>query len=528
MRFAVLAAAAAVLACPPSATHAQTLTRLVPGSYFHGVHGIRFSPDGELYAGSVVGQTLYAVNVETGAVRTVEGPPHGMADDIAFGPGGQVVWTAISEGVVYTRRGSGPVEVLAKDLPGANSVAFSRDGKRLFLGQVFAGDAVMELDPTGKTAPRKIAGPVGGFNSFSPGPDGALYGPLWFKGQIARIDPDSGQVSVVAEGFQTPAAAKFDSKDNLWVIDTKQGVLYRVDIKTGAKTKAAQLSTSLDNIAVGPGDRIFVSNMADNGVQEVDVKTGAARQVVKGALAFPADLDVHSEGGKDTLHVADVFSYRRVDGVSGAVTDVARMHSDELEYPTGVSVAGDHVILTSSVAGTVEVFDRKAGKRLSHAQGFGGVADALELPAGALLVAKADGEVVQADGQSRKTVAKGLKAPTSLARAADGTIYVVEAAAGRLSRLDLNSGAVTPVAGGFKRPKAVAVGPNGRPMVLDMGERTIVEVDPKTGARTVVARDLPVGLLGGPIPLGAGIAIGASGDIYLASEVENAIYRIKR
>ncbi|MBL8772065.1 MAG: hypothetical protein JNK30_11850 [Phenylobacterium sp.] len=525
MRPIHLAAAAALLAAP---AWAQTVTTLVPPSHFHGVHGIRFAPNGELYAGSVAGQTLYAVNVETGAVRTVEGPPKGMSDDIAFGPGGQVVWTAIQDGVVYTRRGDGPVEVLAKDMPGANSVAFSRDGKRLFLGQVFAGDGVWELDPAGKRPPRRITGPVGGFNSFSPGPDGGLYGPLWFKGQIARIDPDTGAVRVVAEGFQTPAAAKFDSKGNLWVIDTKIGVLYRVDVRTGAKTKAAQLGTALDNIAISPDDRVFVSNMADNGIQEVDVATGATRQVVKGRLAFPADLDVSSADGKDTLFVADVFAYRRVDGATGAVTDLARVHADPAEYPTGVAVAGDRVILVSAVAGTIEVYDRASGRRLSHAAGLQAPSDAVGLADGGILVVEPDGDAIEIRGEARRTVATGLKAPTSLARAADGAIYVVEAGANRLSRLDLATGAATPVASGFRRPKAVAVGPGGKPVVLDLGERSVVEVDPRTGGRTVVAKDLPLGLLDGPVPLGAGVAVGAGGDIYVASDVENAIYRIRR
>ena len=31
---------------------------------------------------------------------------------------------------------------------------------------------------------------MGGFNSFAVGPDGMLYGPLWFKGQVVRVDPD--------------------------------------------------------------------------------------------------------------------------------------------------------------------------------------------------------------------------------------------------------------------------------------------------------------------------------------------------
>lgn len=525
LRTAALATSLLFAAC---AAHGQQLTPLVRGSAFHGVHGIRFSPNGELYAGSVAGQTLYAVDVATGAVRIVEGPPHGMADDIAFGPGDQVVWTAISDNTVYTRRGAGPVEVLANDMPGANSVAFSRDGKRLFLGQVFAGDGVWELDPAGVKPPRRITGPVGGFNSFAPGPDGALYGPLWFKGQVARIDPDTGQVSVVAEGFQTLAAAKFDSKDNLLVIDTKIGVLYRVDIKTGAKTKVAQLSTSLDNIAISPDDQIFVSNMADNGIQEVDVATGHLRQVVRGDLAFPSDIDVSSRGGRDTIYVADVFAYRSVDGATGAVTDLGRMHADDLEYPTAVSSSGAHVILTGGVSGTVQVMDRATGRRLRLLEGFKGPADAVELPNGDLLVLEmATGSLTRVSGERRTVVASGLKSPTGLARSADGRIYVAESGEGRVARVDLKTGAVSTVADGFQRPKAVAVESGGRLLVLDMGARTLIEVG-SDGRKSVIAKDLPVGQLPGGSAWGAGVAVGARGDIYLASDIDNAIYRVRR
>src|SRR6185503_7748211 len=73
---------------------------LVPGSAFHGVHGIRIGPKGELYAGSVIGQSLWAVNPKTGKARIVVPPPQGMADDLGFGPGGQMVWTAIIDGIV--------------------------------------------------------------------------------------------------------------------------------------------------------------------------------------------------------------------------------------------------------------------------------------------------------------------------------------------------------------------------------------------------------------------------------------------
>lgn len=504
------------------AAAAQKVTKLVPGSAFHGVHGIRFSPGGQLYAGSVIGQTLYAVNAETGEWRVVEPPPRGMADDIAFGPGDQIVWTAISTGTVYTKRGKGPVEVLAKDLPGANSVVFSPDGK-LYLGQVFAGDAVSELDPAGVKPPRRIAGPVGGFNSFDVGPDGALYGPLWFKGQIARIDPQSGAVTTVAEGFQTPAAAKFGPDGFLYAIDTKIGVLFRVDIRTGARTRVAQLTPSLDNMAFDRRGRLFVSNMSDNGIQEVNLRTGKARQVIKGALANPYDIAVSSADGRDTLHVADGFAYRSVDGRTGKVTTLARAYSDELSNPSAVGVAGDQVLLVGG--GRVDVRDRATGRRLSLSEPFRAPTDVVGLPGGDWLVSQAGGEIIRVSGATRTTLATGLATPISLALAGD-TLYVAERDAGRISRVDLRTGAVARVADGFGKPRAVAVGPDGRLVVLDVGARQVVQVDSATGERTVLASELPVGYL--PNAPSGGIAVGAKGDVYFSSDVENAIYKISR
>jgi sugar lactone lactonase YvrE len=522
MRNALLSIAAMALAGAGGA-QAQTVTKLVPGSAFHGVHGIRFAPDGELYAGSVIGQSLYSVNVETGAWRVVEPPPKGMADDIAFGPGGQVVWTAISVGTVYTKRGpKAPVEVLAKDLPGANSVVFSRDGKHLYLGQVFAGDAVWELDPAGVKAPRRIADAVGGFNSFDVGPDGALYGPLWFKGQIARIDPNTGAVTAVADGFQTPAAAKFGPDGYLYALDTKVGVVYRVDTRTAAKTKIAQLTPSLDNMAFDAKGRLFVSNMSDNGIQQVNLKTGKARQVIKGALANPYDIAVYTEGGKDTLFVADGFAYRSVDGQTGKVTTLARAYSDELNAPSAVGMAGDKVLLLGG--GRVDVRDRVSGKRVTLSEPFRGATDVVGLPNGDWIVSQSGGDIVRVSGATRTTIASGLKMPASLALGPGDSVYVAERDAGRITRVDLKTGDVTVSADGFQTPRAVAFTPTGELVILDVGAKQVVEFDRAAQTRRVLASDLPVGYL--PDAPSGGIAVGGRGDVYISSDVENAIYKI--
>jgi sugar lactone lactonase YvrE len=387
---------------------------------------------------------------------------------------------------------------------------------------VFGGDDLYELDPTGQKPPRLIRAKMGGFNSFWPGPDGKLYGPLWFKGQVVKVDPDTGQVTVVAQGLKTPASVKFDSKDNLYVIDTATGELIRIDPKTGGKTTVATLSRALDNFAIDANDHAYVTNMADNGVQDVDLTTGKVRQVVKGALAFPADIAADGE----TLMVADVFAYRAVDAKTGAVREIARVHADgsKLEYPTGVGVGRDRVLLVSSVAGAVMAYD-KAGAFQTAWHGFASPSDVVELADGSLVVSElASGKLIRVRGEQKSTLAEGLAQPASLALGADGAIYVAEVGGGRISRVDPATGARTTVAEGLKLPKAVAVR-DGAVLVLEVGAKQVVSIDPKTGKTTVLAANLPVGLVTQPVPLAGGLASTPSG-VYVTSDVENAVYRL--
>ena len=102
------------------------LKRLLPASQFHGVHGLAFDADDTLYAGSVVGHSIYRVDTRTGAVSTFVGAPDGMADDLVFLADGTVVWTSIQHGVVRARKGDGPVRKLA-DLVSINSINVRKD-----------------------------------------------------------------------------------------------------------------------------------------------------------------------------------------------------------------------------------------------------------------------------------------------------------------------------------------------------------------------------------------------------------------
>jgi len=538
-KLALGASVAAIVLCTTSlGASAQTyeVTKLVPGSAFHGVHGLGIDKAGRLFAGSVAGAALYEVDRTSGTAKISIPSPEGMADDIAFAPDGTMAWTAFLTGDLYARKGDGPVKKLASGLPGINSLAFRKDG-RLYATQVFLGDALYEIDVEGVKPPRKIMEKMGGLNGFEFGPDDMLYGPLWFKGQVAKVDVDKAELTVVADGFKIPAAVNFDSKGNLWVVDTALGQLVRVDPKTGAKKMVAQLKPSLDNLAIDDKDRIFVSNMADNGIQEVDPETGAAKQVIIGKLALPGGIGVVSDGAKDTIYVADVFAYRTVDGTTGEVSEPARMHADgvTLEYPMSATAKGDDVLLSSWFTGTVQLIDRRTGKTKEMLHDFKAPHDAVKLGDGSILVNELGSKsLVRASGEhgkDRTVVIGGLEGPVGLAAGPDDAVYVTEAFAGQVSKVGSN-GEKTVVARDLKGPEGIALAPDGKLIVAEVGARRIVSIDPKDGTVTEIAGNLPIGLpaaSGGlPSNIPTGVGVGATGVIYFSSDIENAIYKVTR
>jgi streptogramin lyase len=528
--------ATTVLLAPGVGASAQTyeVTPLVPGSAFHGVHGLGIDKAGHLFAGSVAGAALYEVDRTNGTAKIAIPSPEGMADDIAFAPDGTMAWTGFLTGDLYSRKGDGPIKKLASGLPGINSLAYRKDG-RLYATQVFLGDALYEIDVEGVKPPRMIMEKMGGLNGFEFGPDDRLYGPLWFKGQVAKVDVDKAELTVVADGFKIPAAVNFDSKDNLWVVDTALGQLVRVDPKTGAKKMVAQLKPSLDNLAIDDKDRIFVSNMADNGIQEVDAETGAAKQVISGKLALPGGIGVVSDGGKDTIYVADVFAYRTVDGATGEVSEPARMHAAgvTLEYPMSATARGDEVILSSWFTGTVQVIDRKTGATREMMHDFKAPHDAIRLADGSILVNELGSKsLIRAGGEhgkDRNVLIGGLEGPVGLVGGPKGDVYVTEAFAGQLSRVASN-GEKTVIAKDLKMPEGIAMAPDGKLIVAEVGAKRLVEIDPQTGKLTEIAGNLPIGLPaapgGLPTNIPTGVGVGASGVIYFSSDIENAIYKV--
>ncbi|WP_375772147.1 SMP-30/gluconolactonase/LRE family protein [Archangium gephyra] len=522
------------LSAPPPVYRQEVV---VAGSPFQGVHGLALDGKGHLLASNLLGQSVHSIDLASGAVSTLVGPPLGGADDVTLGPDGSVYWTGFFSGRLMRRTPDGKTHVLAKDLPGLNSLAFRRDG-RLYVTQLGRGeDALSEVDPSGRKPPRRILSGLGLLNGFEFGTDDKLYGPLLMTGRIVRVDVDTGSVETVAQGFELPVAVNFDSRrENLYVVDTMRGELVRVRVATGDKEVVAKLPTGLDNLTVGPDDQVYVSNMVDNDIRVVNPADGAIRPLVEARLSVPSGLAVAPDDPDESLYVADVYALRRVGGRDGKISQTTRVLSSRMTFPMHVSLGAKHVVLSSAYLGQVQVRDRTSGEELRTISNTNGVQGALELPDGTLLVAEATtGKLVRVDAAEpagTTVLTEGLEGPVGLVadtEAEEPGVYVTEVRSGRVTRVRLSDGARRTVAKGLKAPEGIARHPDGGLIVAEVGRKRLVRIDPATGRSTVIASGLRIGLPESEgLPSGylpTGVAVGASGTIYLSSDVESALYR---
>lgn len=516
---------------PPQAEYGEPAVVEGPLPYL-GVHGLGIDPRGRLLAGSVVGQSLSLVDRESGAVRPFVGPPAGMADDVAFGPDGEVAWTAYLVGELRIRNAAGEIRTVASGLPGLNSLAYTEDG-RLFATQVFMGDALYEIDRGGEQPPRKIIEGMGGLNGFEFGPDGHLYGPLWFKGEVVRVNVESGEMDTVADGFRIPAAVNFDGQGRLYVVDSATGELLRVTPGRSEKVRVAQLSPSLDNLAIDKkAGLIYVSNMADNSIQEVDLADGRVRDLVRTRLAAPSGLAMVG----DQLHIADTFAYRVMDTGSGDIREEGRMWASHLEYPLNAWADEHVVVLTSWATGTVQVFDRASGGMTHGFHDFQAPHDAVQLADGSLLVAElATGRLLRVSGEQgeqREAVVVALAGPAGMAFNADRSTLFVTTAGGSVWAVNPADWSKRRVRDGLAMPEGISVSAAGKLLVMEVGKQRLLEIDPVDGATRTLAEDLPVGLpaLEGLPPTGVfnDVVEAANGDLFFTADRDAGLYRLPR
>lgn len=540
--FSVVAVAVVlVLAAAPSAA-ADEVRVVARGAEIRGSNGIAVGPDGNLYVASVSGREIVVMDRRSGRVLERLGAEVGVEtpDDVAFGPDGSLYWTALFAGQVGRLAPDGTASIVAQLPPGPNPIAFNAEG-RLFVGLAAFGDGLYEIDPAGVEPPRRVlAPPTGGLNGFAFGPDGDLYSPQTTTGSVIRIDVDAGTVSPFATGFVLPVAVDFDSRGRLYVNDTAADQIVRIDPATGHREVFAELSDGVDNLAFDAADALYVTSLIQGSVRRVD-QTGRVRTLSPGGFTFPGGLAVLPNGPPgqpDELWVADFFSLRAVSGTSGR--ELARLDTvpgiSPLTAPRTVATDGDHLILSSWILNAVQVLDPASGQVLLHVPDFAVPLNAVRFQGDLVVAELATGSVVRAsaaDPSQRTTLANGFAVPTGLAATADD-LFLADAALGSVFQLADGGTTLSPprvLATALSGPEGLAVLPDGDLLVVEAAAGRLTRLDPVTGATTPVAEDLALGAPSLPgLPPSwffNGVAAGTDGSAYVSGNVDTVLYRVR-
>ena len=485
--------------------------------------------DGNVYVASVGGSEITIHDPETGEVLDRLGPDQGVngPDDVYVADDGTVYWTDLLVGNVGMISPSGESKTQLVG-PGVNPITMSDDG-RLFVGRIFLGDGLYELDPMLEADPIPLDETLAGLNAFDFGPDGLLYAPSFFTGEAVRIDVDADVIEpeVVASGFGTTSAVKFNSAGEAHLVDLAAGQVFKLDLVGGEHEMLLDIDGTIDNIAFDADDRLFV--IAGNDNQIIRIDADGTTELGEAGLGLPGGVAVSPDG---TVWVADFFAMRGFEPDdlstwSSSFYDRFAAPGEGFAGAGTVSADGDDLILSNAFSGAVQVLDPATGAVSQDVR-------TLALPLNAIrhgdqLVAAQAGAANVVDADDPETVLIGeLGLPLGLA--SDGTtLYVGDWATGDIWAIDEAGPRV--LVSGLSFPEGLAID-GDRLLVVETGTQQVTAVDLATGETSAVITGLDYSAVGpeGFLPFGsfAGVAVGPDDAIYVVDDGVNSVYRFER
>ncbi|MEZ4364747.1 MAG: DUF4215 domain-containing protein [Kofleriaceae bacterium] len=461
--------------------------------------------------------------------------------------------------------------------------------------------------------------------------------------RIRRVDGATGTVTTIVgtgtAGFggdggpatsalvSSPSGLALDGQGNLFVADTGNHRVRRVDAATGVITTVAGtgaagftgdggLATGAwlsapQGVAVdGDGD-LFIADSSNNRIRRVDASNGVITTVAGSGvggfagdggpataarLLAPASVAVDDLGN---LYVADTSNnrVRRVDAATGAITTIAGTGSfgsggdggpatSAQLRPQGLAISGSAFLYaTESSRHRVRRIDlvsgmitTVAGTGAATSPGDGGAATSARLGSslgvavdsqsrvyisdtGAHRVRRVDLETgiittvvgtgtAGSDGDGGPATSAELDGPASLAIDGDDHLYIADTYAGRIRRVDAVTGIITTVAGtgvlgtsgdggpatsaDIAGPVGLAVDSAGNLYCTDVDGYRVRRIDAATGIITTYAgAGLGFGGDGGPATSAQflflqGLAVDPQDNLYIADRTNHRIRRVDR
>ena len=501
------------------------LELFVSGAEIAGVNGMHFGPDGYLYAASVTGSDISIIDTKTNKIIKRYDQSDGVIgpDDVAFNSKGEFYWTSILTGEVAGFDLEGNKVVAGNPGIGVNPITFS-DDDRLFVAQCFFDNGLFEMDPSGINEPRVIFEKVDefcGLNGMDWGPDGRLYGPRWFDNEVISVDVDTGDIRKEVSGLNVPAAVKFNSKGDLFVLDTGAGKV--VKVTDGVKSDYAFIELGLDNLAINSDDVLYVSSYSEGNIMKVS--PNSVEEILPGGISHAGGIAV---SGNDIV-VADIQSVKAYSTIDGSESwnykNVFRVSPHGAN--TAVSSFDNYVILTSWLDNHVKIMRPDTGEIVESFEG-------LNLPVSAtkyndqIAVALHGNKSIMLfnPGTGEKEIlADGFEAPTHVINYGE-YLVVSDRSKGQVIRIDVN-GNKEILIDGLDSPEGMAYKDNA----LYIFEGNTGDIKKyQNNQISVIASVMPgsnaLSELQPPSVILNGLAI--KGDyLYISGELERSLFRLK-
>jgi sugar lactone lactonase YvrE len=532
------AARAAVLAGPGVRVvdSRYKLSTVVKDTAFAGVNGATIGGDGALYVVHTGDGTTTRIDLKTFAASEFVHAFQGVfiSDDITSDGKGTFYATGTTPlvGEVYRIDAAGNKTVIARGLTAPNGIQFNRRTGRLFVTECFQANRVFELDPTGAREPRLIvkadAIPVPEGFDFDPDTSDLII-PDMGSGRILRVHPDTGAIQPIADKFTAPIALKV-GPDKKAYFPELGGAVYRLSLDGKTRDKLAQLPPGLDNLAIAPDGRLFVTSYWDATVYEVATDGSGKFKALfpRGPNTLTGVVVKHGQ-----VLVSDAIMIRTVQSGEYAPTRLNAWAVHGMPLTLGIiDGPGDQILWPDAINNAIAIGNPRDGT-------FKPVAGGLDRPVAVVMDARQSrlyvaeygaGQVTEinlADGAKRPLVT-GLDGPIALA-VVDDTLYIAEARTARIRR--------APIAGGKSevflsaevgKVGALAADGKGGLIAVDVIGRRVLRIDLKKLSITLIAEGLPVsyGVVGSgrtavefPTPL----HVTTDGDIYLGTSGRGVI-----
>jgi len=502
----------------------------VKDSPLPGCNGATIGRDGALYV--VHGAAGMASRIDLKTMRaTTFVPPYAgvfIPDDITADEEGNfyVTGTTPLVGEVYRIDRNGMKAVIARGFKGPNGIQYNPRTGRLFMTECFWGNGIYELDPSGCREPRLIvpenviAVPEG----FGFDPDTQdLIVPDLGSGKILRVDPDTGHITTIMEDLWMPVALKVGPDKRAYFTELVSGAVYRITLDGQKRDKLAQLPPGLDNLAITPDGRLFVTSCWDSTIYEVSTDGSGIYKVLfpKGPNQIGGIL---AKGGE--ILISDSVTIHHVKNGKYARTSLSVWTTVGMPIPCGLADGpGDEVFWTDWMGNAVAIGSPFTGECKR-------VAERLDRPVAALMnkvgtklyIAEyGSGQITEINLQDgvKKVMATGLEGPLALAIVKD-KLYVAEAKAGRISKVDPDSGKQEVfLAGIVGRPGALGDDGRGNLLVLDGAGQKLYRIGTQDLGISLLAANLPIRyVLTGTYPaleLPWPMSVSKEGNIYLAT-----------